>query len=43
MKHALKTRKQLQQQLEQAHDYEHWFEAATALDDLDGLLAWREQ
>ena len=43
MKHALKTRKQLQQQLEQAHDYEHWCEAATALDDLDGLLAWREQ
>ncbi|MBW3225308.1 DUF3336 domain-containing protein [Marinobacter adhaerens] len=43
MKHASKTRKQLQQQLEQAHDYEQWCEAATALDDMDGLLAWREQ
>lgn len=43
MKHVPKTYRQLQRQLEQASDYEQWCEAATALDDMDGLLAWREQ
>lgn len=43
MKHASKTRKQLHQQLDQAEDYRQWCAAAEALDELDGLLAWREQ
>ncbi|MBC7182242.1 MAG: DUF3336 domain-containing protein, partial [Marinobacter sp.] len=43
MKHTSKTRRQLQQQLDQAEDYGQWCAAAAALDDLDGLLAWREQ
>ncbi len=42
-KHNARTRKQLQKELEQAQDYEQWLAAATALDDLDGKLAWREQ
>jgi len=43
MKNDTKVRKQLQRELEQAHDYGQWCEAATALDDLEGLLDWREQ
>lgn len=43
MKHDSRIRRQLQRQMDQALDYEQWHEAATALDDMDGLLAWREQ
>ncbi len=43
MNHDAKTRKHLQRQLDQARSYQEWYEAATALDDMDGLLAWREQ
>lgn len=43
MRPNTRARKQLQRQLDQARSYEQWCEAATALDDMDGLLAWREQ
>ncbi|MBS3805827.1 MAG: DUF3336 domain-containing protein [Oleiphilaceae bacterium] len=36
-----KKRKHLQRQLNNAESYEQWYEAAEALDDMDGLLAWR--
>ncbi len=43
MRHTARARKQLERQLAEARGYEQWREAATALDDMDGLLAWREQ
>ncbi|MAA65138.1 MAG: phospholipase [Alteromonadaceae bacterium] len=42
MKNHRKRRKQLQCQLANANSYEQWFDAAEKLDEMDGLLAWRE-
>jgi len=36
-------REQLQQQLATAETYEQWLPAAEALDELEGLLAWRRE
>ncbi|WP_166267649.1 patatin-like phospholipase family protein [Marinobacter caseinilyticus] len=36
-------RKQLQHQLGTARSYEQWLVAAEAIDELDGMLLWREQ
>lgn len=38
-----KNRKQLQQQLAEAETYEQWQMTAEALDEMDGLLEWREK
>ncbi|MDX1635388.1 MAG: patatin-like phospholipase family protein [Marinobacter sp.] len=43
MRPNARARKQLEQQLAAARSYEQWRDAATALDDMDGLLAWRER
>lgn len=43
MRHTRRARKQLERQLSQARTYKQWLDAAAALDDMDGLLAWREQ
>jgi NTE family protein len=42
MKNRTAQRKQLQQQLNHATSYEDWYNAAWKLDELDGLLKWRE-
>lgn len=43
MKAKAKHRKQLQQRLAIADSYEEWLCAAEALDEIEGLLAWREE
>ena len=43
MRYSKRARKQVERHLSQARDYEQWREAAAALDDMDGLLTWREQ
>lgn len=42
-KYSKKHRKQLQQQLASAQSYAQWQAAAEALDEMEGLLDWREQ
>lgn len=43
MKTTAKHRKQLQQKLTNADSYEQWLSVAEALDEIEGLLAWREE
>jgi NTE family protein len=43
MKISDKKRKHLQRQLEYAESYDQWYQAAEALDDMEGLLAWRTE
>ncbi|WP_404367186.1 patatin-like phospholipase family protein [Marinobacter sp.] len=42
MKIQNRNRKQLKSRLESAESYSEWHAAAEALDEMDGLLAWRE-
>lgn len=43
MRTGTKHRTQLHRRLAAAESYEQWYAAAAALDELDGLLAWREE
>lgn len=42
MKNSKKQHKQLQSHLTEALTYEQWYAAAEALDEVEGLLEWRE-
>lgn len=42
MRHTRRARTQLERELAQARDYQQWRTAAAALDDMDGLMDWRE-
>ncbi|WP_275705746.1 patatin-like phospholipase family protein [Marinobacter iranensis] len=43
MRDAKKQRRKLKQQLAEATSYEQWLAIATHLDELEGMLAWREE
>lgn len=43
MRAKARLRKQLQHQLDDANSYAEWLGAAEQLDELEGLLAWREE